>query len=70
MIVGPLVGVTFVVQDQLPAPANTAGLAEMAASTLTCTVVAAPPEPEAEPVAEESPADHYPNCSCLPSTRA
>jgi hypothetical protein len=53
-IIAPLVGTTFAVQDKLPAPANTAGLAELVASTLTCTVVAAPTEPEAEPAAEET----------------
>ena len=52
-VVAPLVGTTFVVQDQLPAPANTAGLADTAASALTCTVVAAPTQPEVEPAAEE-----------------
>ncbi|HZN15639.1 MAG TPA: hypothetical protein VFB78_15325 [Acidimicrobiales bacterium] len=35
-LVGPLVETTYVIEDNLPPPANTAGLADMAKATLAC----------------------------------
>ena len=58
-VVGPLTEVIFNVQDNLPPPANTAGLAEMASATLACRNLrtATPTPPEPEPVVAESVTD-------------
>lgn len=55
-IVGPLAEILVKVQDSLPAPANTAGLGEMAVATLACrplhnTTPAPAATPAVEPVA-------------------
>ncbi|MBV9663757.1 MAG: hypothetical protein JOZ37_07305 [Actinobacteria bacterium] len=60
-VVGPIVQETFVVQDALPPPANTAGLAEQASGTLTCTNLdaktAPPPETPPAEASEPPPSD-------------
>ena len=55
-VVGPVVQEAFVVQDNVPAPLNSAGLAETASGTLTCTNLAAP-TPAPPPVEETPPAE-------------
>jgi hypothetical protein len=52
-LVGPAVEQTIVLQDMLPAPASTAGLAEMVSQTLTCTAAKAPTAPDLGPTEEE-----------------
>ncbi len=69
-IVGPLAEILVHVQDNLPPPANTAGLAEMAAATLACRAVrnAAPPDDAAveEAAAPEPPTDTFSDELALP----
>jgi hypothetical protein len=55
-VVGPAVQELYVVQDMAPAPLNSAGLADTAAGTLTCTNIAAP-APAPPPVEETPPAE-------------
>jgi len=63
-VAGPAVEELYLLQDNLPAPANTAGLADTASGTLTCTPVAAAkappsagsPEPAPSPAPDSEPA--------------
>jgi hypothetical protein len=56
-VAGPAVGELFVVQNNLPAPLNTAGLAEQSAGALQCKALAAPAPP---PVASAPPPEQAP----------
>lgn len=60
-VVGPAVQEVFIVQDSLPPPANSAGLAEAASGTLTCVNLdaktAPPPETPPAEAAEPPPSD-------------